>query len=221
MVTGVLSILDLPADQRPRERLLRLGTSALTDAELVAVLLSGGRPGENALQLAHRLLHAVGGVAGLGRTRPDQLVALSGVGPAKAARLAAALALPARSDRPDGDRRIHDQADLAEVARPMLTGLHRERLVVVVCDRRLRVRHVEAVSDGASDRAVLPVRDVLRLVLRHDGHAFGVAHNHPSGDPAPSRADRQATHRLRFAAAAAELRFVGHVVVCGRVWRPV
>lgn len=210
-------ILDLPADQRPRERLLRLGPHALTDAELVAVLLSAGRYGESALQLADRLLYSVGGVPGLARTHPEQLARFGGVGPAKVARLVAALALPTRRE-PVGEIRVSSPADLVPLLRPLLSGLRHERLAIVVCDRRLRVRKVAAVADGASDGAPLPVRDVLSTVLRNDGHAFAVGHNHPSGDPTPSVADRNATMRLLTAAQAAGLKFLGHVVLTDDDW---
>jgi DNA repair protein RadC len=218
IVPSVVRIADLPADQRPRERLLRFGSHALTDAELVAVLLSAGRVGESALTMAHRLLHTVGGVPGLARTRPEQLIQLGGVGPAKVARLMAALALPLRRD-PLDEVRVRCAEDLVPVLRPLLAGLHHERLVVAVCDRRLRVRHTAPVADGASDGAPLPVRDVLSLVLRHDGHAFAVAHNHPSGDPTPSAADRVATRKLMVAADTAGLQFLGHLVFTEHEWR--
>jgi DNA repair protein RadC len=214
----MLRIADLPADQRPRERLLRFGSHALTDAELVAVLLSAGRVGESALALAHRLLHSVGGVPGLARTRPEQLAQLNGVGPAKVARLMAALALPSRRE-PHDEVRVACTQDLVPVLRPLLTGLHHERLVIAVFDRRLRVRHVAAVADGASDGAPLPVRDILGLVLRHDGHAFAVAHNHPSGDPTPSSTDRAATRRLAEAADTTGLQLLGHLVFADDEWR--
>jgi DNA repair protein RadC len=213
----VVRIADLPTDQRPRERLLRFGSHALTDAELVAVLLSAGLPGESALSMAHRLLHTVGGVPGLARTRPEQLSMLGGIGPAKAARLIAALALPSRRDTQD-EVRVSCTKDLVPVLRPLLVGLHHERLVAAVFDRRLRVRHVAPVADGASDGAPLPVRDILSMVLRHDGHAFAVAHNHPSGDPTPSDADRSATHRLTVAAETAGLQLLGHLVFTDHDW---
>jgi len=217
MVRGVVRIADLPSDQRPRERLLRFGSHALTDAELVAVLLSTGQAGENAVAMAHRLLHAVGGVPGLTRTRPEGLTRIDGVGPAKTARLMAALALPARRGQHE-EVRVGRTADLVPVLRPLLVGLHHERLVIAVCDRRLRVRHVAPVADGASDGAPLPVRDILSMVLRHDGHAFAVAHNHPSGDPTPSAADRAATRRLSMVAETAGLQFLGHLVFADQEW---
>jgi DNA repair protein RadC len=217
-VHPVTRILDLPADQRPRERLLRLGPQALSDAELVAVLLSAGQMGESALSLAHRLLHSVGGVPGLARTHPEQLTRLGGVGPAKVARLVAALALSSRRE-PIGEVIVAGPEDLVPLLRPVLSGLQHERLAIVVCDRRLRVRKVGAVADGASDGAPLPVRDVLSMVLRNDGYAFAVGHNHPSGNPEPSAADRNATIRLMAAAGAAGLRFLGHLVVTDDDWR--
>jgi DNA repair protein RadC len=213
----MVRIADLPTDQRPRERLLRFGSHALTDAELVAVLLSAGQTGENALMLAHRLLHAVGGVPGLARTRPEQLTQLAGVGPAKVARLMAALALPERRDKHDEVRVSHVE-DLVPVLRPPLAGLHHERVVVAVCDRRLRVRLVSAVTDGSSDSGPLPVRDILSLVLRNDGHAFAVAHNHPSGDPTPSNADLLATRQLAVAANTSGLQFLAHLVITESDW---
>lgn len=211
-------ILDLPADQRPRERLLRLGPQALTDAELVAVLLSAGRHGESALRLADRLLQSVGGVPGLARMHPEQLAMVHGVGPAKVARLVAALALPARRD-PIGEVKVTGPADLVPLLRPLLSGLRHERTAIVICDRRLRVRKVTAVAEGASDGAPLPVRDMLSTVLRNDGFAFAVGHNHPSGDPKPSPADRNATMRLQVAADAAGLRFLSHLVLTDDDWR--
>jgi DNA repair protein RadC len=213
----MIRILDLPADQRPRERLLQLGPQALTDAELVAVLLSVGQSGESALQLAHRLLQAVGGVPGLSRMHPEQLTKFDGVGPAKGSRLIAALALSTRRE-PINEVRVSGPQDLVPLLRQELFGLRHERLAVVVCDRRLRVRKVVGVADGASDGAPLPVRDVLATVLRNDGHAFAVGHNHPTGNPEPSTADRNATRQLQIAANTAGLRFLGHVVITDDDW---
>jgi DNA repair protein RadC len=185
---AMLRMLDLPADQRPRERLLHLGPHALTDAELVAVLLSVGQGGESALQLAHQV-----------------------------ARLVAALALPTRRE-PMGEALVRGPKDAVSLFRPLLTGLRHERIVIVVCDRRARVRKIATVSEGASDCAPLPVRDMLSLVLRNDGYAFAVGHNHPSGALEVSPADRNATMRLRVAADAAGLRFIGHVVLTDDGW---
>jgi DNA repair protein RadC len=205
-------VADLDAAVRPRERLLEHGAHTLTDAELVSVLLSAGRAGASAIVVADRVLRAVGGVPGLARCHPEALCRLPGLGEVTAARLVAALALPLRRDAM-GTVTVSSPADLVPVFRPVLAGARHERLVVAVCDRRLRVRAVRAVADGATDGCPLPIRDLIATVLRHDGHAFGIAHNHPSGQVTPSAADRDTTLRCQAAAEVAGLQFLGHLVL--------
>jgi len=204
--------LALPARLRPQTRLLRLGAHTLTDAELLAVLLYGERVGEQAIAHAEWLLRAVGGVPGLARSHPEALVGLPGLGEATVARLVAALALPARRD-PFGQVTVTCLDDFVLVFRPVLTGLQRECLTVAVCDRGNRVRAVRIVGEGTSDGAPLPVRDIIATVLRHDGHAFAIAHNHPSGNTTPSHEDRRATIRCHNAADTAGLVFHGHLII--------
>lgn len=214
-MTGVV-----PTGERPRERLLRCGAHTLTDAELVAVLLPAGRAGEDAQLLADRLLRAVGGVPGLARSHPDALVRLPGLGAATVARLVAAFALPARRDLL-GQVRVSRLDDYVPVFRPVLAGLRCERLAVAVCDRRNRVGAVRICGEGATDSAPLPVRDIIATVFRHDGHAFAIAHNHPSGNLVPSTADRNATSRCRSVAEAAGLTFHGHLIIGDDTWNAV
>jgi DNA repair protein RadC len=97
----------------------------------------------------------------------------------------------------------------------------RERAVVLVCDASNQLRRVVPVSQGSIDRALLPVREILNAVLRHDGRAFAVAHNHPSGDPTPGMEDCRATDDLWAAAGVVGLRFLEHVVVAGSEWRTI
>ncbi len=213
----------MPVGDRPRERLWELGAEALADRELLALLLGSGRQGRDAVALAGELIAAHGGLRGLARADPQELVTLRGVGPAKAVRVAAAFQL-ARRVAGTGDvirRRITTTADLAAVAAPMLRGLRYERVVVMVCDASGAVLRTTRLTEGATDRSLIPVRDVLALALTSGGASFGVAHNHPTGDPTPSAADRRATARLCEAAAAVGLRFLDHVVVTEDAWRRV
>jgi DNA repair protein RadC len=195
-----------------QQRLLQFGAHTLTDAELVAVLLSRGRADGHATAAADRLLHAVGGVPGLARCHPEALCRLPGLGVITAARLVAALALPLRRDTM-GTVTVHNPADLVPVFRPVLTGARHERLAVAVCDRRLRVKVVRAIADGTTDSCPLPIRDLITTVLRHDGYAFAVGHNHPGGDPTPSMNDHNTTARCRHAANITGLRFLGHLIL--------
>ena len=208
-------IARLPEHERPRERLWREGAAALADRELLAILLGSGTAGASALDVAADLLAEAGGVSELARARPEELACSGGVGPARAATVAAAFELGRRARAPTELVRLRSAADVARVAAPLLEGLRRERVLVLVCDARNQVRHVIPVADGASDRAPLPVREILNVVLRHDGRAFAVAHNHPSGDPDPGEDDQRATGALAEAARAVGLRLLGHIVVAG------
>ncbi len=210
---------EVPVHDRPRERLLREHTGALSDAELVAVQLGSGRAGGSALDVAHELLAAWGGVRGLANARPEELARTPGVGPAKAARLVSAFGLALRVNAPDQFVRLRTSADIADAASPLLGRSRTESVVVLVADGAQRLRRVELVATGTATACPIPVREIVATTLRHDGVAFAVAHNHPGGDPTPSDADRAATHALRDAACATGLRFLDHVVITSDKWR--
>jgi DNA repair protein RadC len=114
--------------------------------------------------------------------------------------------------------RLSSAADVAAVATRELESATRERTIVLVCDAANYLRRVVPVSEGCIDRAFLPVREILNVVLRHDGRAFAVAHNHPSADPSPSQEDVWNTDKLRTAARVVGLRFLDHVIVAGPSW---
>ncbi|MFE0925925.1 RadC family protein [Streptomyces mutabilis] len=214
---------DVPVSDRPRERLLDRGGEALSDRELLALLIGSGTGGCDAVELAGQLIARHGGLHELSRTPAHELLAgLPGMGPAKAARVEAAFHLGRRAAPVVESRQyVRGSADLARIATPLLTGLRHERIVVVVCDAAGSVLRRATLTEGAVDRSLLPVRDVLALVLATGGTAFGVAHNHPTGRVEPSGPDRRATARLVAGAEAVGLRFLDHVVVTDREWRRV
>ena len=212
------ALADLPPRERPRERLLCSGPEALSDRELLALVLRHGRRGENALSLATSLLAEYGGLGPLAGARPEELATRNGIGVAKAAALVAAFQLGRRLGLDDTPLVLRSPNDVAEVARRELDGLRRERVLVLICDAANRLRRTVIVSEGSIDRSLVPVREILNAVLRHDGRAFAIAHNHPSGCPEPSEADHLATAEVRDAASVVGLRFLGHVVVGSRSW---
>jgi len=214
-------LVDLPPQERPRERLLQHGPEALSERELLAILLRSGRKGESALDLATSLLSEYGALSALARARPEELAQRSGVGVAKAAAIVAAFRLGRLADGTSETSILRSAADVASNVGAELARLRRERVVVLVCNNRNRVFRTVVLTEGSIDRSLLPVRDILNAVLRHDGRAFAVAHNHPSGDPTPSDADRRATVELATAAQVVGLRFLDHVVVAGEDWRSV
>lgn len=213
-------MLETPAHDRPRERLLRQGQEAMSDAELVAIQLGSGRVGVSALEVAQALLAEWGGLSGLSGADPAELARTPGVGPAKASRLAAVFGIASRLAKASDSRpRLDTSADIAQHAANALSGLRVERLVTLIADGGQRLRRIEVAAEGSATSCPVPVREIVATVLRHDGVAFAVAHNHPGGDPEPSEADRAATRALRVAAEATGLRFLDHVVVAGRQWR--
>lgn len=213
-------MVQTPPEQRPRERLLRLGPDALTDAELLGLLLGTGRPGVNAVDLARLLLAEHGGLSGLTAADPTALARTAGVGVGKAARVAAALTLARRTLwTADDDAVVRSSSDVARVVVPLLACRARERVVVVVCGPGNRLRACTVVAEGGAGHAAFPVREILAEVLRRDGVAFAVAHNHPGGDLRPSEADVAASAALAEAAGRCGLRFLDHLVVAGDAWR--
>jgi DNA repair protein RadC len=212
-------IADLPPTERPRERISAHGAPSLADRELLALVLgTGGAAGVGAHHLAERLLARFGSMAALARAHPADLVGVPGVGSAKAAAISAAFELGRRTARAPAASVIASSADLVPVVAPMLRGRTRERLVLVVCDNGNRVTSCEVVSEGSAERAPLPVREVAVAVLRRDGNAFAIAHNHPSGELTPSAADVASTARVEEAARAVGLRFLDHLVVTDSGW---
>lgn len=217
-----LRIADLEVDQRPRERMSRLGARALTDAELVAVLLGSGGAGTNAIDLAQSMISSFGGLAGLAEADVQDLLRVKGVGMAAAARVCAAAEIGRRASAAlDEDVRLQNSAEIAKVVSPLLRDAKGERLVVVVLNRALRLIDTVVVAEGTTTHASCPIADVLRTVLVRNGSAFALAHNHPGGSTEPSTADMVATEAVRGAAAACGLRFVDHLVVAGTRWSSV
>jgi DNA repair protein RadC len=214
-----MKVKDLPELDRPRERLFRSGARALSDRELVAILLGSGKPGQGAIDLAAVLIgDGDRGLADLARVDPHVLRLFSGIGSAKAARVAAAFELARRAGLPEEIKRISGSADVAVAAIPYLRGLSSERVVVIVCDHGGGVLRVAPLSEGGTGESLFPVADVLKIVLSVGGTRFAVAHNHPSGCLRPSDADIKVTSRLRAAAVTVGLRFLDHVIVTETEW---
>jgi DNA repair protein RadC len=204
-----------PTNDRPREKLDQAGVSALGDNELLAVVLGHGTAEVDALTLANRLLALPGGLHGLARQRVAELRRLPGVGGAQAARVLAALELGRRTLvreralRP----RIEEAGDLAAYLSPQFGSHAVEQSGVVCFDLRQRLLGVRLLTIGSVDACVIDPRDVFREALTCAAAGIAVFHNHPSGDPTPSHADRALTLRLRAAGQVMGILLVDHLVL--------
>jgi DNA repair protein RadC len=199
----------------PRERLSLRGTGALSDAELIAVLLGTGCPGDPVEVVAQKLLERTGGLAGLGRSGLAELGACPGVGPIKACRLQAALELGARlCARPLHPRQaITCSSDVAHALGPRLRGAAREHFYALALDAKHRPVAEILISVGGLTACGVTPADVFRLVLREPAVAVIFVHNHPSGEPAPSPEDVSVTERLQRAGALLGVQVLDHVIL--------
>jgi len=198
----------------PRERALQLGESRLSDAECLALVLRTGTRGVPVEQLSQRLLRDFGGLSGLASRGVRELRA-PGLGPARAASLVAAFGLARRLAEEDfrPGRQLRDARDVAAWIRHAARGARRERFYVVLLDVRSRVIGLRVVSTGLVDAAPVHPREVFGPAVREAASAVVLAHNHPSGDPAPSAQDRAVTERLRRAGELLGIDVLDHVVV--------
>jgi DNA repair protein RadC len=206
------------AGDRPCERLMRLGPGALSDAELVALVAGIEVQGCDDVAAGHELIVEVGGLHCLAQAFPEELTRSAGIGTTGAARLLAAFELAARATDAPTNRVVDSTAAIADLVSPLLARERREKVVVLVADAANHVLRVVPVATGGVDSSPLPVREVLQAVLRYDGRAFALAHNHPSGDPTPSAHDREATAAIGRAADVVGLRFLDHVVIGTTGW---
>lgn len=205
---------DMPEEDRPRERLLRLGANALSDAELLALFINTGRPGENAMQVAQRLIRSHRSLRYLARLSGQQLQEERALGPAKAALIAAAFELGRRAAIEKlEDEPLNTPEAVYQFASPGLRDLSHEVVRVLLVNTRLRFIRQEQISHGSINEAMAYPRDVLRPVLVHAAYGFVLVHNHPSGDPTPSEADRQMTRRVREAAELMGVQFLDHLII--------
>ncbi len=189
---------DLPTVDRPREKLTRAGVTALGDNELLALVLGSGTRARDALDLAHDVLQTAGGAAGLLRLALEELTAVPGVGGARAARVLAAVELGRRAlTRTMGERpQFRSPAELVHYLMPLYGGHRVERFGVLLLDTRLRLIRAAILATGSADGVVVEPRDVYREALLASATGVVAFHNHPSGDPEPSAADRLVTERL-------------------------
>jgi DNA repair protein RadC len=208
------TIHELPIDQRPREKLLTRGPAALSDAELIAILLRTGTKGLNAIALADRLLQQFGSFAALARAPVQELAKIHGVGSAKAIQLAASFALGSRLARERfAGRMVDSPAAIEELLGPEMRLLDRESLRAVLLDTKQRLLSVQEISKGSLNESLAHPREIFKPCIAQSANAFILVHNHPSGDPSPSEADLRLTRRLVEAARVLQIPLVDHVII--------
>ena len=208
-------ITDMAESERPRERLAKYGASNLTTPELLAILLRVGVPGENAVQVAARLLDAFGGITGLHRAPFDEVCTQHGIGPAKAAQIKAALELGnrLRLAKPDESSTIHSPQDAADLVQFEMSALEQEELRVLLLDTRNHVMDVVPVYRGSLNTSQVRVGELFKAAIRRNAASIIVVHNHPSGDPTPSPDDIAVTRAIVQAGKLLDVSVLDHLII--------
>ncbi len=211
----LLMIRDLPDDLRPRERMLYAGPSALSTAELLAIILRVGNRGENVIRMSERLLSEFGGLPGLAQANFEELCRTHGIGDAKATQIKASLELGRRlmAAAPQERLQVRSPLDVANLLMLEMSLLEQEQLRVVLLDTKNFIIRVHTVYTGSLNSAVVRISEVFREPIRTNSAAIVVTHNHPSGDPTPSPEDVRVTEMIVEAGALLDIDVLDHLII--------
>jgi DNA repair protein RadC len=199
----------------PQQRFETYGAEALSDTELIAILLHSGIRGHSVLGLASQLIAQAGSIAGLASWQPEDFQRLKGIGRAKGQQLAAVIEIARRMmKQPNSGAPLLNRPELiAEYLAPYAKGIEVEKFWVLCLNRKNRLKKLVEVTSGTATGSLVHPREAFRAAIQHGATAVVCAHNHPSGDPAPSSADIQVTRRLREAAQAIDIELTDHLVI--------
>jgi len=211
-------IKNWPEDERPREKLLQRGVSALSDAELIAIVLRTGdaTAGQTALDLGRDFLHRFGSLDELAQASVAEICAVKGTGPAKAATILAAFELGRRlagSQLRFGQDRFTSPEQIFQYYHHRLRSLRKEQFHILLLDSKNRILRDVLISQGSLTQSIVHPREVFSQAVRDSAAAVILVHNHPSGDPTPSREDREITCRLKEAGDLLGIRVLDHVII--------
>lgn len=215
MTVVAMPLRGLPEEARPREKLLQRGPAALSDAELLALLLRTGVRGKNAIMMAQELVDRFGGVSGLLNSGVDGLLNVKGLGPAKRAELLAVVELARRAlSEPLVKRPLFETPGaVADYLQLQLGSRPHEVFAVLFLDSQHRLLALEEMFRGTLAQTSVYPREVVVRALHHHAGAVVLAHNHPSGAMEPSRADEMVTRKLKEALALIDVRVLDHFIV--------
>ena len=215
--TMIYRIADLAKEERPRERLAKLGPQSLTTAELLAILLRVGVSGESAVQVGQRLLQTFGGISGIHRASFDELRSQHGIKLAKAAQIKAAIELGRRLavEEPEERPSIHSPGDAAALVQYEMSALEQEELRIILLDIRNHVEHISTVYRGSLNSSQVRIGELFKTAIRRNAAALIVVHNHPSGDPTPSPDDIALTRAIVQAGKLLDIDVLDHLIIGG------
>ena len=213
------TVHDLPLSERPRERLLKLGSEALSAQEILALILGRGTRGESVMVTSQRLLSKFGNLKGIASASMEELTQINGIGPAKAAQIKAAVELSKRleSSADEGQKpALKSPEDVVNIVRGQLKGKKKEHFLVLCLNTRNHLINCNSVSMGSLDTSVVHPREAFKEAVSSSAASVIFVHNHPSGDPEPSGEDIELTKRLAKAGEIVGIEVLDHIIVCDK-----
>jgi DNA repair protein RadC len=211
------TIHDLPLSERPRERLSKLGSEALSSQEILALILGRGIKGESVIVTAQKLLSKFGNLKNLASASVEELTQIKGIGPAKAAQIKATFELSKRLEASSSETAkttVKSPEDVVKTARNLLKGKKKEHFLVICLDTRNHLIKTSTVSIGSLDCSIVHPREVFKDAISSSAASVIFIHNHPSGDPTPSEDDIKMTKRLIEAGEIIGIEVLDHIVIC-------
>jgi DNA repair protein RadC len=218
METPYISIKNWVQDERPREKMIQKGPTALSDADLLAILISSGTKERSAIDLAKDILKlAHNNLHELGRLSIKELQKTKGIGEARAITIAASLELGRRRQIGEGLQRptLQQSRDAADILIPLMRDLNHEMFYVLYLNQANRLIRYEDISSGGQTGTVADIRIILKNALLNNSNQLIIAHNHPSGNLTPSSADKELTRKLREAASFMDIKLLDHLIIAG------
>ncbi|MEJ5350441.1 MAG: DNA repair protein RadC [Melioribacteraceae bacterium] len=211
-------VKELPVDDRPREKLILRGAQSLSDAELIAILLRTGTKGKNVIQIAQSLISKYGNLNILSMQTIDAIKKFPGIGKDKAATLIAAFEISRRADAQKkwfSNKKITSPSDVAEIFIPLLRDEVKEKFYVLCLNSANKIIKNELISIGNLNSSVVHAREVFKVAIENNSANIILLHNHPSGNPEPSREDISLTKRLVEAGRLLEIQVFDHIIIAG------
>jgi len=213
-----MKILDIPKDNRPRERFLKLGAQVLSDAELLAIILRTGTINENVIDMSNRLINEYG-LENLYQCSLKELQKIKGMGEAKAMQILAISELTKRQSLAKNPiKKITCAKDVFDLYHERLKDEKQEHFIVIMLDTKNNIIAEETVFKGTLDASIVHPREIFKTAVRNSASKIILLHNHPSGDPAPSREDLEITEKLSNSGDELGIKVLDHVIIGGDQW---
>jgi len=210
-----IRVMDLPENERPRERILRYGAKVLSNGELLAIILRTGTTNENVLNLSNRVIKNCGGLNGILNTSAEGFMSISGIGKAKAAQILALVEVSKRfkSFQSGESIKITQPVDAANIVMEELRSMKKECLKLIMMNTKNIIISIKDVSIGSLNSSIVHPREVFTEAIKNSSASIIICHNHPSGDPTPSNEDINIKYRLRECGKLLGIELVDHIII--------